>query len=68
MPNLHIYSDSLNHNSLIEGIKHSGCKKFVFRHNDFQHLDQLMSAHDPSVPKLVVFESVYSMDGGYCTN
>jgi 5-aminolevulinate synthase len=63
LPNCHIYSDSLNHNSLIEGIKHSGCKKFVFRHNDYQHLDELMLSHDPTVPKLVVFESVYSMDG-----
>lgn len=63
LPNCHIYSDSLNHASLIEGIRHSGCKRFVFRHNDYQHLDELMSSHDPSAPKLIVFESVYSMDG-----
>lgn len=63
LPNLHIYSDSLNHNSLIEGIKHSGCKKFVFRHNDYQHLDELMLSHPVDAPKLIVFESVYSMDG-----
>jgi 5-aminolevulinate synthase len=63
IPNLHIYSDALNHASLIEGVRHSGAKKFVFRHNDYVHLDQLMRAHDPAAPKLIVFESVYSMDG-----
>jgi 5-aminolevulinate synthase len=63
LPNCHIYSDALNHASLIEGIRHSGCKRFVFKHNDYQQLDELMSKHDPSAPKLVIFESVYSMDG-----
>jgi len=63
LPNCHIFSDSLNHASLIEGIRHSGCNKHVFRHNDFRHLDKLMSSVDPEAPKLVVFESVYSMDG-----
>jgi len=58
-----MFSDSLNHASLIEGIKHAGCKKHIFRHNDAQHLDQLLSQVDPSHPKIVVFESVYSMDG-----
>lgn len=63
LPNCHIYSDELNHASLIQGIKHSGCRKFVFRHNDVQHLEELLSQSDPAVPKLIVFESVYSMDG-----
>lgn len=63
LPNCHIYSDSLNHASLIDGVRHSGCKKYVFRHNDYAHLDELMSSHDPSAHKLIVFESVYSMDG-----
>lgn len=63
LPNCHIYSDSLNHASLIDGVRHSGCKKYVFRHNDYKHLDELMSSHDPTAPKLIVFESVYSMDG-----
>lgn len=63
MPGLHIFSDSLNHASLIEGIRHSKAPKSVFRHNDYNHLRELMSKVDPNVPKLVVFESVYSMDG-----
>lgn len=63
IPNLHIYSDSLNHASLIEGVRHANTPRFVFRHNDYAHLDWLMSQHDPAAPKLVVFESVYSMDG-----
>jgi 5-aminolevulinate synthase len=63
LPNCHIFSDSLNHASLIEGIKHSGCKKFVFRHNDVEHLESLIASIDINVPKLIVFESVYSMDG-----
>jgi len=63
LPGCHFFSDSLNHASLIEGIRHSGCKKSVFRHNDYEHLGQLMAAADPAAPKIVVFESVYSMDG-----
>jgi len=62
-PNTHIFSDALNHASLIEGIRHSGMKRSVFRHNDVAHLEQLMAAADPAAPKLIVFESVYSMDG-----
>ena len=63
LPNCHYFSDALNHASMIEGIKHSGCKKTVFRHNDVQHLRELLAAADPTHPKVIVFESVYSMDG-----
>jgi len=63
LPNLHVFSDKLNHASLIEGIKRNKCQKFIFRHNDVEHLDELLSQAPKDVPKLVVFESVYSMDG-----
>jgi 5-aminolevulinate synthase len=63
IPGIICYSDSLNHASMIEGIRHSRCIKRQFRHNDYKHLRELMAADDPSAPKLVAFESVYSMDG-----
>jgi 5-aminolevulinate synthase len=63
LPKCEIFSDRDNHASLIEGIQHSGAKKHVFRHNDVVHLEQLLAAAPPSVPKVIVFESVYSMDG-----
>jgi 5-aminolevulinate synthase len=63
MPGCAIFSDALNHNSMIEGIRRSGAERFIFRHNDVSHLDQLMSSVDPGCPKIVAFESVYSMDG-----
>lgn len=63
LPNCQIFSDADNHSSLIEGVRHSGCAKHIFRHNDVEHLEELMAACDPSHPKLIVFESVYSMDG-----
>ncbi|MEO1111567.1 MAG: 5-aminolevulinate synthase [Pseudomonadota bacterium] len=63
IPRIIVYSDALNHASMIEGIRHSRCQKRLFRHNDPDHLRELMAADDPEAPKLVAFESVYSMDG-----
>lgn len=63
IPGIIVYSDALNHASMIEGIRHSRCQKRLFRHNDPEHLAELMAADDPHAPKLVAFESVYSMDG-----
>ena len=63
IPGLIIYSDSLNHASMIEGIRHSKAERRVWRHNDVKHLAELMAADDPNAPKMVAFESVYSMDG-----
>ena len=63
LPGCIIFSDSLNHASMIAGIRSSGCEKQVFRHNDLAHLEELLAASDPDAPKLIAFESVYSMDG-----
>ncbi|PID37506.1 MAG: 5-aminolevulinate synthase [Rhodobacterales bacterium] len=62
-PGLIIYSDALNHASMIEGIRRNGGEKRIFRHNDMAHLRELLAADDPEAPKLIAFESVYSMDG-----
>jgi 5-aminolevulinate synthase len=63
LPGCIIFSDELNHASMIAGIRNAGCEKRVFRHNDVAHLEELLAAEDPDVPKLIAFESVYSMDG-----
>ncbi|MVZ96973.1 5-aminolevulinate synthase [Sphingorhabdus sp. IMCC26285] len=63
LPGCIIYSDELNHASMIAGIRNAGCEKRVWRHNDIAHLEELLAADDPEAPKLIAFESVYSMDG-----
>ncbi len=63
LPDLIIYSDALNHASMIQGIRQSGCERRIFKHNDVEHLRALMANDDKDRPKLIAFESVYSMDG-----
>ncbi len=64
-PGLIIYSDALNHASMIEGVRRGGGEKRIFRHNDVAHLRALLAADDPAAPKLIAFESIYSMDGDF---
>ncbi|KAM3871775.1 5-aminolevulinate synthase, non-specific, mitochondrial-like [Diretmus argenteus] len=66
LPGCEIYSDAGNHASMIQGIRNSGVKKFIFRHNDVSHLRELLEKSDPSTPKIVAFETVHSMDGAVC--
>ena len=64
-PGLIIYSDALNHASMIEGVRRGGGEKRIFRHNDVAHLRELLAKDDPAAPKLIAFESIYSMDGDF---
>ena len=65
LPDAVLISDQLNHNSMIEGIRHGGGEKKIWRHNDLGHLEELLKAIDPSRPKIIAFEGVYSMDGDF---
>ncbi|HEX6144526.1 MAG TPA: 5-aminolevulinate synthase [Geminicoccaceae bacterium] len=65
LPGCVILSDAKNHASMIAGIRHAGCARKIFRHNDLGHLEELLAAEPPAVPKLIAFESVYSMDGDF---
>ena len=63
LPGLIVFSDALNHASMIAGIRNGGGQRHIFRHNDLEHLEALLAAAPADAPKLIAFESVYSMDG-----
>ena len=63
LPDCIVFSDALNHASMIHGMRSGKCEKKIFRHNDVEHLEELLKAADPKRPKIVAFESVYSMEG-----
>ncbi|WP_417487245.1 5-aminolevulinate synthase [Maricaulis sp.] len=63
LPGLIMFSDELNHASMIEGVKGARCEKRIWRHNDVEHLEELLAAAPKDAPKVIAFESVYSMDG-----
>jgi len=65
LPDVVLISDQLNHNSMIEGIRHGGAEKKIFRHNDMAHLEEILKAIAPDRPKIIAFEGVYSMDGDF---
>jgi 5-aminolevulinate synthase len=66
LPNCHILSDAGNHASMIQGIRNSGVPKTIFKHNDYNHLEDILKKLPVSTPKIVAFESVHSMDGSIC--
>lgn len=65
IPNLVIFSDAQNHSSIISGVKNSGSEKYIFQHNNIDHLEELLQKFDLNQPKLIIFESVYSMSGDF---
>jgi len=65
LPGCIIYSDELNHASMINGVLGGKCEKRIFKHNSVEHLEEMIAADDPKVPKIILFESVYSMDGDF---